>query len=410
MSILLLTMGPQLSVMRVPTNIAIGNAGAVTFHAIGAVGPVTWTLLHSDLPGEWAGALTPAGNEASIIAGNVTTAGTYSVTVRAVDNSRQPVIYTTQVVVMALPITISGVLSQWTEGKAVTDTLTISGGTGTYVSLSIIDGALPTGVGVSLSGSTIVFSGTPTTESDGFVKFQVLDDISTAGVGSFSWDVAKPAGDPYWDNVVSLLHFDGDLTDEAGESWSIYLAGFIDDNISKFGSGSLSTSARGGAVGGVEKVDTSDSFTLEGWVYITDQLPLSFIYTSRHIGANQNACTLLYSGSSNLVFQIFGTTGVIQQFFGGPITSEAWTHIAVTYDKSSNTLRLFQNGVKTCEEMVTTFWTATHPRYLVAWTNTDQPSRYLRGNLDEWRETKGVCRYTANFTPPTSPFPNYGDS
>jgi hypothetical protein len=38
----------------------------------------------------------------------------------------------------------------------------------------------------------------------------------------------------------------------------------------------------------------------------------------------------------------------------------------------------------------------------------DSAAYYLNGYVDEYRVTKGIARYTANFTPPTAPFPDAG--
>lgn len=235
--------------------------------------------------------------------------------------------------------------------------------------------------------------------------FKHYQPIAHGPVSNVDWEETE--FDPHWDKVVALLHFEEGLTDEKGGSWEVYLSGFIDNGFSRFGSGSLSTTARGGAVGGTEQVDTTDSFTLEGWVYITDLAPLNIIYSSRHRGADKRSSSLHVSGGT-LGFQIFSSAGALQQSIGAAFSALEWTHVAVTYEKSTNLLRLFQNGVKTCEEPVSSGWVAQNPRYLAAWPNTDQPTRYLRGHLDEWRETVGVARYTENFDPPTAPFPNIG--
>jgi hypothetical protein len=213
--------------------------------------------------------------------------------------------------------------------------------------------------------------------------------------------------DPYWSNVVSLLHFDGGLTDEKGLSWSLYKAGIIDTTNPIFGTGSLSTTAQGGAVGPTERIDTNASFTIEGFVYCTDNTPLNFIYTSRHQGSNQSASTLYFGGGIPLSFQIFDASANLQQFTpsAGPFPINTVVHVAVTFDKATNTLRIFQGGQMVLEELVTRFWTKNKPAYLGCYPHTDHTSRYLRGRLDDWRETVGVARYTENFTPPTEPFP-----
>lgn len=219
-----------------------------------------------------------------------------------------------------------------------------------------------------------------------------------------------PTGDPHWDAVATLLRFEGNLNNEKGGSWSLYQAGVLSTAAAKFGTGSLTTTARGGAVGPTEKFDTNADFTIEGWVYCTDSAPLNFVYTSRHLGANNNACTIYFGDGIPLSFQIFNSSGQLQQFISsaGAFPLNAWTHIAITFEKATNTLRIFQSGFKIHESVTTTFWTKNKPAYLATWAHTDQSTRYLRGRLDEWRETVGVCRYTEDFMPPTEPFPNFG--
>lgn len=87
------------------------------------------------------------------------------------------------------------------------------------------------------------------------------------------------------------------------------------------------------------------------------------------------------------------------------INNGAWHHVAVT--RSSSTWKLFIDGVQAA---INTFG--------AAFTDTDLPinlgrqpgySRDFSGNLAQIRITKGLARYTANFTPPSAALPGAGD-
>lgn len=155
---LLLTIGPQLTIASVPVPSIIGQPGAAEFRATGAVGPVRWTLVDSTLPAEWDDALTIVDGVASLSATELATPGAFTVTVRAVDTTRQPVQQTFAVRVIALPLSVSGTVGPWTVGSPVSEALTISGGAPPYSSIAA---TLPTSVSRSVDGDEVDITGTP---------------------------------------------------------------------------------------------------------------------------------------------------------------------------------------------------------------------------------------------------------
>jgi hypothetical protein len=79
----------------------------------------------------------------------------------------------------------------------------------------------------------------------------------------------------------------------------------------------------------------------------------------------------------------------------------AWAHIAIT--RSGSTWYVFINGVLSYSQTLAgTLVQSQNTAYIGA----DIPdSKYLNGYIDDLRITKGLARYTANFTPPQGPLP-----
>jgi len=167
----------------------VGGAGVIRFRPIGAAGPVKWTLVDSTLPAEWDSALNPDGNAVTLTTSDAETVGTFSVTVRAVDNARIPVVRSFDVRVMALPLMISGAFPEWEVGVPATGALTISGGTPPYSGLSITSGALPSGVSLSIVGNQIVPSGSPSSIGPWSATVGINDSIATPATIALSGEV-----------------------------------------------------------------------------------------------------------------------------------------------------------------------------------------------------------------------------
>jgi hypothetical protein len=145
-------------------------------------------------------------------------------------------------------------------------------------------------------------------------------------------------------------------------------------------------------------------FTLEAWI---------------RTNAAQNDFTILSTyndAGSNTVGYIVRLTSTAFRWFvgkGGPssvvedrtfaFTSGQWYHIAVT--SSSNVGRIFIDGSlqgATFDNSGTVNSTQT---LQIGRTHTSTLD--FNGYIDDLRITKGVARYTANFTPPTAPFPDF---
>ena len=220
--------------------------------------------------------------------------------------------------------------------------------------------------------------------------------------------IAEDAGDLYWDQVVSLLYFDGDLTDEKGHIWTQSASGvsFGDDGsgIPKYVDLATSSSAQ-----------RTVSMVLPSTLEFTWR-PLGLAgsgYTSDIIGFGTTTnCTdgfyLMQHGYST-GSQIRIGNGYSQHYQIGTgyiISGLVDHHIALQFNLNGS-ISVFINGVLIgTETRISSHIGATKP---LALNNSSRSGSVQRkgSRFKNLRFTAGVLRYAGDFEPPTEPFPNF---
>ena len=228
----------------------------------------------------------------------------------------------------------------------------------------------------------------------------------------FKFGVGTPATDPYFANVSMLLPFNGTngsttFTDASSNGFTVTANGNaqISTAQSKWGGASGLFDGSGDylsvASNAAFYLGTGD-FTLEAWIRF-NSVP----------GVNNSIPIVSAEGSGGMFFgyirELYYTQGWgigLTAVSWGPLTGATasagtWYHVAVS--RSETTMRFFVNGT----QVGSTF--TNSQSYDLSTTNLNiggqSSSNYLNGNIDDLRITKGIARYTANFAPPSAPFP-----
>lgn len=139
-------------------------------------------------------------------------------------------------------------------------------------------------------------------------------------------------------------------------------------------------------------------FTIEGWFrldFATSYIPFfSF-------GAPGSNALRMFRNNSALTVQNLNTGWDDVSNGGHTFVLGTWYHFAVC--RSGSQAYLFLDGVQ--DGTGPANWTGTPLMSPEMRLGTDYQGSFMLGALDEVRVTKGVARYTADFTPPSAPFP-----
>jgi len=211
------------------------------------------------------------------------------------------------------------------------------------------------------------------------------------------------ANDPY---TVSLLHFNGadestTFTDESGKSWSPQTNTKLTTAQKKFGTASGNFIGTGGIATAPHADFTfgNGDFTIDFWVKISTST------------GDMILCIRALNGYNYAPFCIFRPTGAFALTFNsssngtswnlcngvaiGTLTSGAWAHVAIC--RSGTNIYCFLNGVLGSTTNVgTASLVAATSRYI--WLGSDGTYCHSTSNMDEVRFSKGVARWTSDFS------------
>jgi hypothetical protein len=204
----------------------------------------------------------------------------------------------------------------------------------------------------------------------------------------------------------SLLHFEGAnastiFTDESGKVWTPSSGTIISTAKYKFGSASgLFSSGKYISTPAVDDLTVgSGDWTVDVWVHTTSTAAGQGVAVYSGSTGSITWCLLLRNGSSCRFYSSSnGSTWNAVNVIVGTLVINQWHHVAIS--RSSNYIYTFFDGVKTNTTDVTGL-TLTVPGLLhVGGVTGDAGSSWI-GYIDEFRLSKGIARWTSNFTPET---------
>jgi hypothetical protein len=230
--------------------------------------------------------------------------------------------------------------------------------------------------------------------------------IPPTGPYGSSWDNRKKiaittvASPGIYDHMTKLmLHMDGDASDSQHTVT-------VNGNPQSYATGVFNGSMYFDGNDYLQLADSSDwdfgtgDFTIETWFKRTVDDEYQTIYSNTYNNGVEIYLTNAVGTSVGVRLWVKNS----YYDFEGSYTPDTimWHHLALT--RSSNSTKCFIDGVQQGSAQTISTDISGASEYLRIGTRVDQLKDYFTGYLDEYRVSKGIARWTSNFTPPTEPY------
>lgn len=231
-------------------------------------------------------------------------------------------------------------------------------------------------------------------------RLEVLGINNMYGFGSGG---GSAASDPYFANVVVLLHFNGadgstTFTDVKGHTFTGAGNAQIDTGSYAYGGASLQLDGTGDYV-------TASSST--DWDFGTGDYTIEFWFNGNSFAGQPFVCNTWVSpypwGVDFTATNVrWSTNATVRIDAAHGISTGQWGHFAVA--RASSDTRVFIDGVQKGSTVVDS--SSIGAQAICIGAKGDTLTFNFNGQVDDLRITKGVARYTTGFSPSGLEFPD----
>lgn len=208
--------------------------------------------------------------------------------------------------------------------------------------------------------------------------------------------------------TVSLLHCDGtngsttipDSSPSNHGNASITGSAQLSTAQSVFGGASLSLSSSNSDIRYSNHADYqfgSGDWTVDFRVRANAVSGVQALYNFGLAGGGGRSLAIYLNGTSIVVQQSTdGSTVAATDTFSASLSATTWYHVAIV--RTGSVVKCFVDGTQVGSNV--TAYTLYNSTSSLVW-GSFQGSSFFNGYLDELRVSKGIARWTANFTPPS---------
>lgn len=255
-----------------------------------------------------------------------------------------------------------------------------------------------------------------------------IEDLEiTKGIGKYRTNFAVPGSvapssytaptdtDPYYNNVVLHMHMEGlngstQFVDQKGKTVTVSNA-TISNLQAKFGntSGYFNGASNISFDGSSDFSFGSGAFTIECWINCSNTTKANFIYDTRAAGDASGVGDIAISIYNGKLGAFINDVYTVEIGSLCSVSSNQWYHIAFVRT-AAGICTLYKDGVAaaTCTTTASVGVGANRP-IIGSYGTTPNDAQSFLGHIDEARVTKGIARYTSNFSVPTKAFPDFQD-